>query len=429
MNCLVVCDKIRPIPLESRGVKFVANWDIFHSDRLETERDLTSGTVRAGVASGAISPDDLIRPAGATTPWTRVGEVPSLGQAKPAAKPTPAPAPAPKREPPPPAARAKPEPPPPPVAKAKPEPPPELPPEPLFPSLPPGPELDLPFLHDEEDAPPMALFADDDDDDDDVRNIEVADAIILPEDEEDEDEEPKVADAVIVDDDDDEDDDEPVLHVSAPKLTLPGPHGRETFGQFADEEASSAELVTWDDDLDFDPLEEDEAATAFTLTRKSAETVEELDLAAMVDVAFQLVLFFLVTATTILYKSLEVPKPNPETKQEAAAAGNPKTLDDMQDVFILVQIDTNGNVKIDHEPIQPDMNALISALRKARESTDRRAMLLSADFTTPHKAAVLAYDAANEIGLSIAIARPAPPNPNAPPPAPPPAPAPAAKGG
>ena len=29
----------------------------------------------------------------------------------------------------------------------------------------------------------------------------------------------------------------------------------------------------------------------------------------MVDVAFQLVLFFMVTATTVLYKTLEIPKP------------------------------------------------------------------------------------------------------------------------
>jgi biopolymer transport protein ExbD len=274
----------------------------------------------------------------------------------------------------------------------------------------------------------MALFADDEDDDEDVHSVEVANAIILPDD--DDDDEAEVADAVILaDDDDEEDDDDRVLHVSVPSLNLPPSHSRETFGQFEpelDEEPSSAELVTWDDDLDdFDPLEEDEAAAEFTLSRKSAETVEELDLAAMVDVAFQLVLFFLVTATTILYKSLEVPKPNPESKQEAAAAGNPKTLDDMQDVFILVQIDPAGAIKIDHEPIQSDLGALISALRKARETTDRRAMLLSADFSTPHKSAVLAYDAANEIGLSIAIARPVPPNPNAPPPAPPPA----AKGG
>jgi hypothetical protein len=36
-------------------------------------------------------------------------------------------------------------------------------------------------------------------------------------------------------------------------------------------------------------------------------------------------------------------------------------------------------------------------------------MLLSADFSTPHRSAVLAYDVANEIGLGIAIAKPAPP--------------------
>ncbi len=41
----------------------------------------------------------------------------------------------------------------------------------------------------------------------------------------------------------------------------------------------------------------------------------------MVDVAFQLVLFFLVTATTVLYKSLEVPKPNPDSPAAAAAQG------------------------------------------------------------------------------------------------------------
>jgi hypothetical protein len=35
-------------------------------------------------------------------------------------------------------------------------------------------------------------------------------------------------------------------------------------------------------------------------------------------------------------------------------------------------------------------------------------MLLSADFSTPHRSAVLAYDAANEIGLGIAIARASP---------------------
>ena len=63
----------------------------------------------------------------------------------------------------------------------------------------------------------------------------------------------------------------------------------------------------------------------------------------------------------------------------------------------------------------------------AREATDRKAMLLSADFYTPHRNAVLAYDAANEIGLGIAMARPV--EPGAPPtPAPAPTPKPAGGG-
>src|SRR5262249_54933018 len=132
----------------------------------------------------------------------------------------------------------------------------------------------------------------------------------------------------------------------------------------------------------------------------------ELDLAAMVDVAFQLVLFFLVTATTVLYKSLEVPRPNPDTPAAGATQGKPSTLNDLKNDYILVEIDAGGAMQIDHEPVAASTPALVERLRSARESTGRKAMLLAADATTPHRNAVLAYDAANEIGLGIAIARP-----------------------
>jgi biopolymer transport protein ExbD len=172
---------------------------------------------------------------------------------------------------------------------------------------------------------------------------------------------------------------------------------------------SSVELIRWEtspDATEPDPLEEDEEAAAFTLSRGGPERVEELDLAAMVDVAFQLVLFFLVTATTVLYKSLEVPKPNPETPAAGATQGKAPTLNDLKNDYILVEIDAAGAMKIDREPVAAAIAALVERLRSARESTGRKAMLLSADATTPHRNAVLAYDAANEIGLGIAIARP-----------------------
>ena len=49
---------------------------------------------------------------------------------------------------------------------------------------------------------------------------------------------------------------------------------------------------------------------------------------------------------------------------------------------------------------------LTSSLNEARNDTGRTSMLLTADSATLHKHAVMAYDAANEISLRIAIAQP-----------------------
>jgi biopolymer transport protein ExbD len=169
-----------------------------------------------------------------------------------------------------------------------------------------------------------------------------------------------------------------------------------------------------DDDVDveeYDPLDEDEDAAEFTLARSSSQTIEELDLAAMVDVAFQLVLFFLVTATTVFYKSLEVPKPNPEKPPEAAQQARSKTLDEMMADQILVEIDASGAFKIDRQPVPGAMTSAVLAerLRKLRTDTGRTALLLSADYSAKHRLAAIAYDAASEIGMNVKEAAPAAP--------------------
>jgi biopolymer transport protein ExbD len=162
----------------------------------------------------------------------------------------------------------------------------------------------------------------------------------------------------------------------------------------------------WDEDR---PDAEADDEDAFTLARGGPVTVEELDLAPMVDVAFQLVLFFMVTATTVLYKTLEVPKPSTEPPPGAVVQGRSRALDDFKNDYILVEIDSGGAMKLDREPIPAEMDTLVERLRTAREKTGRKAMLLSAEYTTPHRITVLAIDAANEIGLGIALARPASP--------------------
>lgn len=149
-------------------------------------------------------------------------------------------------------------------------------------------------------------------------------------------------------------------------------------------------------------MDEDEEAASFTLAAEPRNEDEEVDLTAMVDVAFQLVLFFLVTATTLYFKTLEIPTPEPDDPD--AVAQQMRTLDELLDEYILVEIDPQGRIEVDRSPI--DAAALTETLRQARSDTLRTGMLLMADFATPHRNAVSAIDSANALGLQIAIAKP-----------------------
>ena len=67
----------------------MALWDVFHSDRLELVRGLSAEEIGAGLASGEIRDDDLVRPSGTTVAWVRIAEVPELLQPPAEAEPRP----------------------------------------------------------------------------------------------------------------------------------------------------------------------------------------------------------------------------------------------------------------------------------------------------------------------------------------------------
>ncbi len=324
-------------------------WDVFHADRLEVERGLSAVAVRAALAAGALRDDDLARPAGSGAPWARLADLPDLlSEETPAAEPPPA--------------------------------------------TDPGATADHPGHDGGDSVFNLGQLLEDDDDDHEygpgAGSFYAPGAAA----------EPPLSFAA-----------EPIgptvgdFEIAASILEAPAAFDPAAI---VDAPIGDALFDEEDDDLDEpdDPLDQDDDAAEFTLARGASERVEELDLAAMVDVAFQLVLFFLVTATTILYKTLEVPRPSPDAPPGGVAQGQGRSLDDLERDYILVEIDPQGAIKVDREPCPP--GALIDRLRQARRDTLRSAMLLSADFATPHRNAVLAYDAANEIGLRIAIAKP-----------------------
>jgi biopolymer transport protein ExbD len=363
-----------------------ARWDVFHADRLEVQRGLTTEQVRAALASGELREDDLIRPAATTTPWARLVEIPELI----APAPPPPSAPSPGRD------QAFPE-----ANASRPLPATETP----QPTPDPSSDISFPVLREG----PLQPEASGPQPGPDHR--------AWPWDELDDEEELEILA------DEDSPSANPLAPANPPEPALPWSHDREEFegpapGRFEQAPRSRVALPvvpSRDRDIETAPdgADEDEEAP-WSLARSPTRKVEELDLAPMVDVAFQLVLFFMVTATTVLYKTLEIPKPSGESPAPAVAQGRSRSLDDLRADYVLVEIDAEGNMKLDREPIEPEMGALVERLRRAREQTGRKAMLLAADYATLHRNAVLAYDAANEIGMGIAIARPSRPQGPAP---------------
>ena len=63
---------------EHRTEGLLANWDVFHGDRLELERGLSTSAIREALARGELRDDDLVRPAGTTVAWARLADMPEL---------------------------------------------------------------------------------------------------------------------------------------------------------------------------------------------------------------------------------------------------------------------------------------------------------------------------------------------------------------
>jgi biopolymer transport protein ExbD len=368
----------------------VTLWDVFFSESLEVRRGLTAEEIRFGRARGEIHDDDLVRPADSGRKWTPIVEVPEL-QGPPPAAPTPAS-----------------------------EPPAESGVEAVGPAT----EemlLDLPA--------PEAVTRDESGAVPDAGGI-LTESILpgegdhpgeLTRDEE---------DFLLFDADEDPEEESEGPAVVAEVSPLAPPIGEAPRDADA---GQSVPAATVDDDRDYGEFDlelvedegasitldagkakraavpdEDEEATEFTFSRGRVEHVEELDLAPMVDVALQLVLFFLVTAQIVVFKSLEIPAPTPENAPPTVAAAQPMPPEEVEREFITVDITPEGEVRVNDEPVAPEMGAIAAKLRGKRDETGLRRILISADAKTRLKFGVLAIDAAQEVGLEIGLAKSVP---------------------
>lgn len=125
-----------------------------------------------------------------------------------------------------------------------------------------------------------------------------------------------------------------------------------------------------------------------------------MDMTPMVDVVFQLLIFFMMTAAFSLQKSLEVPPPDPT--EETAQSQTLEELENEND-FVIVRIDREDVVTVEGQDA-PGEQDLLTKLREARNgaggaAASRSGMLVLADPACRHETVVRALDAGNAVGM------------------------------
>lgn len=141
-------------------------------------------------------------------------------------------------------------------------------------------------------------------------------------------------------------------------------------------------------------------------TRKSRGSMEgEMDLTPMVDVVFQLLIFFMVTASFKMQRSLEQPKP--ETDEASAASQPMESLQDNPEV-VIVRVDATNTFHVtaaafDDEIEAPSEQELLVKLRQAKQGDAQgnipTKLLVLGDGDALHQRVVIALDAGTEVGM------------------------------
>ncbi len=139
------------------------------------------------------------------------------------------------------------------------------------------------------------------------------------------------------------------------------------------------------------------------LGRRREMSEADMDMTPMVDVTFQLLIFFMVTAAFSLQSSIPLPVPKDEQASTQVA-----TLEDIEDnpEYVTVRVDANNTYiveTLDWEVEAPSKHELIRKLREARLGNSAKQvpnkLLVRASGDAHHEAVVGALDAGTEVGM------------------------------
>lgn len=121
-----------------------------------------------------------------------------------------------------------------------------------------------------------------------------------------------------------------------------------------------------------------------------------IDMTAMVDIVFFLLIFFLVTSMHALDSTIPLPAPNP---QDSESKGSSSSSSEADDSSVVVHIDGNDVIRIDGTEVfsAQDLLFRLRDLRTGSGNRDKLLVLGSGDAS--HGVTVMVLDAGHEVGM------------------------------
>ena len=144
--------------------------------------------------------------------------------------------------------------------------------------------------------------------------------------------------------------------------------------------------------------EEEDPDPAIRFGNDSEKKEDELDMTPMVDVVFLLLIFFMVTASFTLQKSIEQP-PSKIEDPSTNVIEEPEDEDDYVEV-IIDQTNTYYVTSRDAEEVEaPSDREMRDRMRDARRTTGAPRLIINAHVDSMHRKVVTVWDAGNAAGF------------------------------
>ncbi len=130
------------------------------------------------------------------------------------------------------------------------------------------------------------------------------------------------------------------------------------------------------------------------------EFTEMIDMTAMVDIVFFLLIFFMVTSFGAKQASIEMPRPAPPTGATGKATAR-KTIEDFDNDadFIVVRIDADDTIWVEDSVAMTPADLASKLKQMTRSGDGSRKLLVVGHSEATHGAAVMVMDAGHSVGL------------------------------